>query len=188
MKTKRNMNRRDFLAYGGIGTLGAAGAFQLAEPLSAEEPPEGMTPVEVDGVVDMEEFHSVLILKDPAKDRYLQVWVSFYQANLIRVAMSDEEPRRPLTYEFMENLLDAAGVKILYAAVTELRYMTFHANIAIETGGKILKLDCRPSDGIALAVQTGAKVYVSAKTMNEEARSKKEIEERLRRAEPLKMA
>lgn len=187
MKKKRNMNRRDFLAYGGIGALGAAGAFHLAEPLSAETTPDGLTPVEVDGVVDMEDFHSVLILKD-ADDRYLQVWVSFYQAKLIRVALSDREPNRPLTYEFMENLLDAAGVKVLYAAVTELRHMTYHANIVVQKGDNVLELDCRPSDGIALAVQTGADVYVSTKMMDEEARSKKEIEERMRRIEPLKMA
>ncbi len=188
MKKKRNMNRRDFLAYGGIGTLGAAGAFNLAKPLTAETPPDGMTLVEVDGVVDMEDFHSILILKDPAADRYLQVWVSFYQASMIRIAMSDREPNRPLTYELVESLLDAGGVKVLYAAVTELRYMTYHAEIAVKTGGKVLKLDCRPSDGIALAVQTGADVYVSTKTMEEEARSKREIEERMRRIEPLKMA
>ena len=188
MKKKRNMNRRDFLAYGGIGTLGAAGAFNLAKPLSTETPPDGMTLVEVDGVVDMEDFHSILILKDPAADRYLQVWVSFYQASMIRIAMSDREPSRPLTYELVESLLNAGGVKVLYAAVTELRYMTYHAEIAVKTGGKVLKLDCRPSDGIALAVQTGADVYVSTKTMKEEARSKREIEERMRRIEPLKMA
>ncbi len=188
MKKKRNMNRRDFLAYGGIGTLGAAGAFHLAKPHSEEAPPDGMTLVEMDGVVDMEEFHSVLILKDAAEDRYLQVWVSFYQANLIRIAMSDEEPNRPLTYEFMESLLDAAGVKVLYAAVAEFRYTTYYGKIAVETGGKVLEIDCRPSDGIALAIQTGADVYVSTKMMKDRALSKKEIEERMRRTEPLKMA
>ena len=188
MKKKRDMNRRDFLAYGGIGALGAAGAFHLAETLSAETPPDGMTLVEVDGVVDMEDLHSILILKDAADSRYLQVWVSFYQANLIRVAMSDKQPNRPLTYEFMENLLDAAGVKVLYAAVTKLQYMTYYANIVVKNGDQVLELDCRPSDGIALAVQTGADVYVSTKIMKNEARSKKEIEERMRRIEPLKMA
>ena len=148
-----------------------------------------MTLVELDHIADIEEFRSLLILKESAADRYLQVSISIYQAGMIRHSMTGEETQRPLTYEFFQQILDASDVKVRYAAVTRLRGMTYYAGIVIEAADEILNLeDCRPSDAIALAIQVGAPIYVAEQVMNQEGRSKKEIEERLRRMGPLRMA
>ena len=175
-------SRRDFL------TVGAAGGLGWAAVGAASEPPEGMSLVEIDGVADIEDIHSVLILKDAAKDRYLQVWVSFYQANLIRISLSGAETPRPMTYELMRDLLDAAGASIRHTAITRIERMTYFAQVAVAAGGETRLLDCRPSDGVALAVQAGAPVYVSNEVLEREGRTEKQIKERMNRISPLNLA
>ncbi len=68
---------------------------------------------------------------------------------------------RPMTHDLAINLLNAAGVKLLRIDVTELKDNTYYAEISIEANGRLVRVDSRPSDAVALALRAGAEIYVS---------------------------
>ncbi len=45
--------------------------------------------------------------------------------------------------------------------VTELKDNTFYALIFLNAGGKVITVDSRPSDAIALALRTDSPIYVT---------------------------
>jgi len=51
--------------------------------------------------------------------------------------------------------------------VTELRENTFYARITIQQNGSEIEIDSRPSDAIALAVRSGAKIFAADEVIEE---------------------
>ena len=45
--------------------------------------------------------------------------------------------------------------------VTELKDNTFYALIFLDAGGRVISVDSRPSDAIALALRTGSPIFVT---------------------------
>ena len=51
--------------------------------------------------------------------------------------------------------------------VTELKDRTFYARLVLRRNGKMVEVDSRPSDAIALAVQMKAPIYVHESVLDE---------------------
>ena len=52
-------------------------------------------------------------------------------------------------------------------AVTEMRENTYYARITLRQNGSEIEIDSRPSDAIALAVRSGATIYVADEVIEE---------------------
>jgi bifunctional DNase/RNase len=73
---------------------------------------------------------------------------------------------RPLTHDLLANVLAALGAKVQRLLVTECKGDTYFATLVLSaenelTEKKLIELDARPSDGIAMALQQSAPLYVS---------------------------
>jgi bifunctional DNase/RNase len=78
---------------------------------------------------------------------------------------------RPMTHELLHSILTALGAKIARVEVTQLKDSTFHANLAlVSADGREVDVDARTSDAIALAVKTGAPLFVHEDVLDEAAR------------------
>ena len=66
-----------------------------------------------------------------------------------------------MTYNFIANLLDAAGVELEELRVEALEGDTFIGVAKIRAGDVVSEVDARPSDVFALAVRTGAPIYAA---------------------------
>ncbi len=66
---------------------------------------------------------------------------------------------RPGTHDLMKDILENLGVKILMVKVVDIKENNFIGRLIVQQGNKILSLDSRPSDGIALAVRTNTSIY-----------------------------
>lgn len=126
-------------------------------------------PVEVFGVTVFAPYQGyVLILKERKSDRWLPIFIGHYEAQTISMLQQEVKFNRPLTYDLFHNLLDSADATIEKVVVTELKDGTFFSEVSLRTsGGTIRKVDARPSDAVALAIKTGAPVYVSDLVLNE---------------------
>jgi bifunctional DNase/RNase len=89
------------------------------------------------------------------------IWVGTQEAASISVAVSGEEPPRPLSHDLMKRLLDAVGASVDRVDVTRIEDGTFYAELSLTTGAGPVVLDCRPSDAIALATRAGAPLFVA---------------------------
>jgi bifunctional DNase/RNase len=58
------------------------------------------------------------------------------------------------------------GGDISHILVNDLHDDTFYAVIGVKLDGRLLEIDSRPSDAIALAVRAGARIFVSEDVMD----------------------
>jgi RNA polymerase sigma-70 factor (ECF subfamily) len=76
-----------------------------------------------------------------------------------------QKPPRPLTHELFLSALEAFGIHVKEARVVDLKETTFIAELVLERQGEERVLDSRPSDAIALAMMTGARITVAESVM-----------------------
>jgi hypothetical protein len=67
----------------------------------------------------------------------------------------------------MANMLKELGMKVVRVVVTDLKESTYYARITIQTDGELKEIDARPSDSIALALRTGAPIFVAKSVLSE---------------------
>ena len=78
---------------------------------------------------------------------------------------------RPMTHDLLDGVIHALGGKIQRVEITQLKDSTFHANLSLlRLDGSEIDVDARTSDAIALAVKSGAAVFVHEDVMEEAAR------------------
>ena len=122
--------------------------------------------MEIEGVrVDPET--SLLLLKERnGLHRRLPIWIGEYEAQSIALGMNDIEIPRPNSHDLIRNLLETIRGKVLRVVITELRDNTYYALLEIESGGKQLLIDSRPSDAVAVAVRTGAPLFATGEVLD----------------------
>ncbi len=106
-----------------------------------------------------------LLLKEAYGIRRLPIIIGSFEAQSIALEIEGIKPPRPLTHDLMKSLVDNLGASVNEIIIDELKENTFYAKIIIETSGITTEIDARPSDAIALAVRTGASIYVSEDVM-----------------------
>ncbi|MCB1129231.1 MAG: bifunctional nuclease family protein [Verrucomicrobiae bacterium] len=90
---------------------------------------------------------------------------------IIGMFMQGAPKERPLTHDLINELLEALGVTIQRVLITELKNSTYFARLFLEQknelGRKIVELDARPSDSIALATAHKKPIYVTRKLFDQ---------------------
>ncbi|MFC1521706.1 bifunctional nuclease family protein [Elusimicrobiota bacterium] len=106
---------------------------------------------------------------DGQKDKMLAITIGETEGRAILMAYANENGIRPLTHELFAGALKVAGMKVDGCYIHSMSNNAFIARLELIKDGKKSSLDCRPSDGIALALRFSAKIFVSAKLFNEQA-------------------
>ncbi len=130
-----------------------------------------MVPVRVLGLAVDARMQPVVLLtpvEPPLGPRMLvPIWIGAQEAASIRIAVEGEQAPRPLSHDLMRRLLEATGAGVDRVDVTRIEEGTFYAELGLSTPAGPLVLDCRPSDAIALAVRTGAPLFVAETVLAE---------------------
>jgi uncharacterized protein len=125
-----------------------------------------MVEMKVQGLFfDSETNQSVVILKDEATGKTLPIWVGLFEANAITMGIEHTWTPRPMTHDLMKNIVEGMNAVVKEIAVNDLRSNTFYAIISLEVEGKMVKIDSRPSDAIALALRTKSPIFVDEKVL-----------------------
>ncbi|OGU57794.1 MAG: hypothetical protein A2V66_01405 [Ignavibacteria bacterium RBG_13_36_8] len=106
-----------------------------------------------------------LLLKESFGLRRLPIIIGAFEAQSIALEIEGIKPPRPLTHDLLKNLTDNLGGTIKEVIIDSLKENTFYAKIVVEVSSLISEIDSRPSDAIALAVRSGAPLYVSEEVM-----------------------
>lgn len=126
-----------------------------------------MIPMEVGGIgFDPRNFSPLVLLKDKDELNFLPIWIGIFEATAIAMELQGVTPPRPMTHDLMKEALTKLGAKITRVTINDVKEGTFYATVEMEArdGGKIT-LEARPSDAIALAVRTGAPLFVAEVVM-----------------------
>jgi hypothetical protein len=108
----------------------------------------------------------IVILRELNAERYLPIWIGVYEADAINLALQEVEVARPLTWDLLKNVITILGGKVLRVEVVTLRDDTYYGNIVTDLNGKIVNIDARPSDALALAVRTHVPILVARPVMD----------------------
>lgn len=108
----------------------------------------------------------ILLLQDPQARLVLPIWIGAFEASAIMSRIEGRTPPRPMTHDLAMKLVGALGGAITGIDIRALDQGTFLGSLHLRTaGGDALVLDCRPSDGIALAVRAGVPIRVETKVL-----------------------
>ncbi len=119
-------------------------------------------------ILDQQSHAPVLLLHVPPLDKYLPIWIGPSEAASIGMALKQEKFERPLTHDLLVTIIDALEGKVARVHVHDLRDNTFFAKIFLERGQQVIAIDARPSDSIAIAVRTGAPIYIAESLLEKE--------------------
>ena len=130
----------------------------------------GLVEMVVESVrVHMLSNRHVVILKDSDKDRYLPIWIGPWEASAIAMRLQGLTPERPLTHDLFAAAIDALGVRIERIIIAALSEETFHAKLVLARPEGEVEIDARPSDALALAVRTNARIYAAEGVLEQAA-------------------
>lgn len=112
--------------------------------------------------VDQASKVPILLLEDVGRRLLLPVWIGMSEANAIASVAEQARQTRPMTHDLMTTLLHALEAQLDRVDICGLDEGTFYANMVLsDIDGFEHHLDCRPSDGVALALRTGAPIRVA---------------------------
>lgn len=111
--------------------------------------------------------HRVVMLREADSERQLAIWIGPCEAEAITIELQDTEMARPLTHDLLENSILALGGKVSHILISDLKTDVYYATLFVDQGGKLLEIDCRPSDAIALAVRVKCAIFVNEDVMDE---------------------
>jgi len=138
-----------------------------AQDLDARElriDPERLIAVELAGVgLSASAGAPLVLLRHLETGDVVPIIIGLDQARAILMAMHGVEPPRPMTHDLASNMISALGASLQRVLVDELDGNTFLGMLELRIQGQEepIRVDSRPSDALALAVRTGASIYVA---------------------------
>ena len=131
-------------------------------------PTEDALEVEIKGLMlDPASNTPIVILREPASERFLPIWIGLFEAQAIALEIEGVESPRPMTHDLLSSSLTTLGAHVERIVITALRKNTFYAEIHLARNGDSLVLDSRPSDAIALALRAEAPIFVMPEVLDE---------------------
>ena len=124
-----------------------------------------MIPVElVKIIIDEKNHDQAVVLREKNGTRQIPIVIGFVEASSIQMKIAGVETPRPLTHDLLASLLQSLEATPEYLLIDDIVSGTFFAKLRlINKAGQPVVVDCRPSDGIALAVRLSIPMFVEEK-------------------------
>jgi bifunctional DNase/RNase len=89
------------------------------------------------------------------------------RAHSIEIGMQGIIEQRPNTHDIFAQTLKSFNITLEQVTLDNFKDNIYYANLHLKSGNKILKLDVKPSDGIALALRTNSTIYINRTLLQE---------------------
>lgn len=107
----------------------------------------------------------VVLLEEVGSERVLPIWIGPGEANAIANSSGAQKFPRPLTHDLLVSILKGLGGKLRRVEITRVEDSTYFAELVIDQGGRLVSIDARPSDSIAIALRADAGIYADDAVM-----------------------
>lgn len=115
--------------------------------------------------------HQIIILGEKGGRRSFPIYIGFYEAYAMDIAVRGIRTPRPMTHDLIYNIIDGLNLSMNRVLVDKLENDTFFGKLAIENGqGKEILIDSRPSDAIVLAAKRQLPIFVAEDVLDEVCR------------------
>jgi bifunctional DNase/RNase len=137
-----------------------------------------VVPVEVRGILPAQSGCAIFVGND---EKVFVIQVEPNMGYVINNFLRGTPKERPLTHDLVTNIFKGFGITIERVVITELKNSTYYARLILqqqnELGRKLVEVDARPSDCIALATALKRPLYVSTPLFEQAEDMSKWLEE-----------
>lgn len=99
--------------------------------------------------------------------RSFPIVIGLPEAQAIERRLKNVVIKRPQTHDLLMNVVAALGGKLESITINDLQDHTFFAQLFVRTAeGKVVKIDSRPSDAIALGIASNVPIFVEEKVLD----------------------
>lgn len=117
-------------------------------------------------ISEMQE-QQIIVLKEVDGERKFPIVIGNPEALAIDRRLKGIVHPRPLTHDLLASIIESMGGSIDRIEINNLQDHTFYARIHIRQDGRVIKIDSRPSDAIALGVATSVPIFVAEHVLEE---------------------
>jgi len=103
----------------------------------------------------------VIVLKERHGERSFPIVIGIVEIVAIDRRLKGIKPARPLTHDLLANIIENLGAKIEKIVISDLRHHVFYATLHLSLNGRIIEIDSRPSDAIAIGAASNAPIFVA---------------------------
>jgi bifunctional DNase/RNase len=120
-------------------------------------------PVEIRGILPANTGCAIFVGNS---SKVFVIQVEHNMGTVIGMFLRESPKPRPLTHDLVNHIFKGLNVTIERVIITELKDSTYYARLILkqenELGCKIVEIDARPSDCLALATAQKRPIYVSS--------------------------
>ena len=138
-----------------------------------------VVPVEIRGILPANSGCAIFVGNE---QKVFVIQVEHNMGAVIGMFLRDTPKERPLTHDLMNSVFKGFNITVERAVITELKNSTYFARLILqqqnELGRKLVEIDARPSDCLALATAQKKPLFVSV-PLFEQVEDMSEVLERI---------
>jgi bifunctional DNase/RNase len=137
-----------------------------------------VVPVEIRGILPANSGCAIFVGND---EKVFVIQVEHSMGAVIGMFLRDTPKERPLTHDLINSVFKGFNITVERAIITELKNSTYFARLILqqqnELGRKIVEIDARPSDCLAIATAQKKPLYVASSLFSQVEDMSKWLEE-----------
>ena len=137
-----------------------------------------VVPIEIRGILPANSGCAIFVGND---EKVFVIQVEHNMGAIIGMFLRQTPKERPLTHDLMNNIFKGFNISVERAIITELRNSTYFARLILkqqnELGTKLVEIDARPSDCLALATAQKRPIFVTTSLFTQVEDMSKWLEE-----------
>ncbi len=107
-----------------------------------------------------------LVLSEEIGNRRFSVMIGEPEAQSIALKMNNKKSPRPLTHDLIKNLLQVFDAKLKKVLIYDMINDVFYSELYIQKDDKLVIIDARTSDAVALAVRSDSPIFIKSEIMD----------------------
>ena len=108
-----------------------------------------------------------LVLGEHDGKRRLPIIIGMFEAQAIAIQIEKIRPNRPMTHDLFKSFAFEFEYTIKEIVISDLKEGVFFAKIVCESQEKVVEIDARPSDAIAIGLRFDAPIFTYEKILTE---------------------
>ena len=109
----------------------------------------------------------IIVLREHEGARQFPIVIGVTEALAIDRRVKNISTPRPLTHDLLAGVIRELNGELEKIVIHDLRDHIFYAKLVIRNHGKLIEVDSRPSDAIALGVASDAVIYVTENVLRQ---------------------
>ena len=97
--------------------------------------------------------------------RIVPIWIGSTEAAQLGIALERAKLPRPLTHDLFLDALTNLDATVDHVLIDDVNKQTYYAKLVLKQGGRLISLDARPTDALALALRQQAPLYITEEVL-----------------------